>query len=201
MERNHPNMEKFNQIKWSSDDQSGSSQARSYTCSFCKRGFSNAQALGGHMNIHRRDRARIRQFSEENQLSSSETMKKANPVDHDPKNNNALAEKACLQSEFLSDHVQQSGMSYNNNNNPFWLNKREDVQAIHRGKVGSEQEIINIQQLPLLFVEEPSENDNKKVSGCGSQSEEKLDLELRLGPDPDHHDKSTTTPLSAREFF
>ncbi|CAN1841137.1 Transcriptional regulator TAC1 [Linum perenne] len=29
---------------------------RSYECSFCKRGFTNAQALGGHMNIHRRDR-------------------------------------------------------------------------------------------------------------------------------------------------
>ncbi|KAF8655158.1 hypothetical protein HU200_061295 [Digitaria exilis] len=27
-----------------------------YECSFCKRGFTNAQALGGHMNIHRKDR-------------------------------------------------------------------------------------------------------------------------------------------------
>lgn len=31
---------------------------RSYDCIFCKRGFSNAQALGGHMNIHRKDKAR-----------------------------------------------------------------------------------------------------------------------------------------------
>ncbi|OAY79787.1 Transcriptional regulator TAC1 [Ananas comosus] len=29
-----------------------------YECVFCKRGFSNAQALGGHMNIHRKDRAK-----------------------------------------------------------------------------------------------------------------------------------------------
>ncbi|KAK4802487.1 hypothetical protein SAY86_000690 [Trapa natans] len=29
---------------------------RSYTCSFCKREFQSAQALGGHMNVHRRDR-------------------------------------------------------------------------------------------------------------------------------------------------
>ncbi|CAL5065879.1 unnamed protein product [Urochloa decumbens] len=28
-----------------------------YECSFCKRGFTNAQALGGHMNIHRKDRS------------------------------------------------------------------------------------------------------------------------------------------------
>ncbi|KAI4963123.1 hypothetical protein ZWY2020_058225 [Hordeum vulgare] len=29
-----------------------------YGCVFCKRGFTTAQALGGHMNIHRRDRAK-----------------------------------------------------------------------------------------------------------------------------------------------
>lgn len=34
---------------------------RSYFCSFCKREFKSAQALGGHMNVHRRDRARLRQ--------------------------------------------------------------------------------------------------------------------------------------------
>ncbi|CAM0949000.1 unnamed protein product [Alopecurus aequalis] len=27
-----------------------------HECSFCKRGFTNAQALGGHMNIHRKER-------------------------------------------------------------------------------------------------------------------------------------------------
>ncbi|KAK9684919.1 hypothetical protein RND81_10G242500 [Saponaria officinalis] len=30
---------------------------RSYDCVFCRRGFTTAQALGGHMNIHRKDRA------------------------------------------------------------------------------------------------------------------------------------------------
>lgn len=36
---------------------------RSYSCDFCKRDFRSAQALGGHMNVHRRDRARLRQSS------------------------------------------------------------------------------------------------------------------------------------------
>lgn len=36
---------------------------RSYTCSFCKREFRSAQALGGHMNVHRRDRARLLRHS------------------------------------------------------------------------------------------------------------------------------------------
>ncbi|KAK3140379.1 hypothetical protein QOZ80_5AG0400110 [Eleusine coracana subsp. coracana] len=33
---------------------------RSYSCSFCSREFRSAQALGGHMNVHRRDRARLK---------------------------------------------------------------------------------------------------------------------------------------------
>lgn len=36
---------------------------RSYQCVFCKRGFTTAQALGGHMNIHRKDRAKTRPTS------------------------------------------------------------------------------------------------------------------------------------------
>lgn len=39
------------------------SGTRSYGCVFCKRGFTNAQALGGHMNIHRKDRTKNRQPS------------------------------------------------------------------------------------------------------------------------------------------
>ncbi|KAL7164883.1 hypothetical protein ACSBR2_040722 [Camellia fascicularis] len=35
---------------------------RSYTCTFCRREFRSAQALGGHMNVHRRDRARLHQL-------------------------------------------------------------------------------------------------------------------------------------------
>ncbi|MED6109778.1 hypothetical protein PIB30_036721 [Stylosanthes scabra] len=31
---------------------------KSYDCTFCRRGFTNAQALGGHMNIHRKDRVK-----------------------------------------------------------------------------------------------------------------------------------------------
>ncbi|KAF7825636.1 transcriptional regulator TAC1-like [Senna tora] len=38
-------------------------ETRLYNCGFCKKGFSNAQALGGHMNIHRRDRAKLKQLS------------------------------------------------------------------------------------------------------------------------------------------
>ncbi|KAH0448248.1 hypothetical protein IEQ34_022048 [Dendrobium chrysotoxum] len=43
-------------------DEPGTStgSARFYDCVYCKRGFTTAQALGGHMNMHRHDRARLR---------------------------------------------------------------------------------------------------------------------------------------------
>ncbi|KAI4377969.1 hypothetical protein MLD38_015519 [Melastoma candidum] len=37
---------------------------RSYKCTFCRRVFQSAQALGGHMNVHRRERARLSQMSQ-----------------------------------------------------------------------------------------------------------------------------------------
>lgn len=43
---------------------------RNYRCSFCKKEFKSAQALGGHMNVHRRDRARMRLSSPNSLLDS-----------------------------------------------------------------------------------------------------------------------------------
>ncbi|MED6163439.1 hypothetical protein PIB30_079950 [Stylosanthes scabra] len=51
---------------------------RSYSCSFCRREFRSAQALGGHMNVHRRDRARLKQ--QQHQPSSP-------TINHDQDNN------------------------------------------------------------------------------------------------------------------
>ncbi|KAL6178556.1 hypothetical protein ACLB2K_050074 [Fragaria x ananassa] len=42
---------------------------RSYTCTFCRREFRSAQALGGHMNVHRRDRARLHQAQHPSSIS------------------------------------------------------------------------------------------------------------------------------------
>uniref|UniRef100_A0A0A0L4H6 C2H2-type domain-containing protein n=1 Tax=Cucumis sativus TaxID=3659 RepID=A0A0A0L4H6_CUCSA len=42
------------------DDNENDPTKRPYECTFCKRGFTNAQALGGHMNIHRKDRAKAK---------------------------------------------------------------------------------------------------------------------------------------------
>ncbi|KAK4338716.1 hypothetical protein RND71_043203 [Anisodus tanguticus] len=44
---------------------------RFYECVFCKRGFNTAQALGGHMNIHRKDKASKKKPSTTDNLFSS----------------------------------------------------------------------------------------------------------------------------------
>lgn len=43
-----------------SEETDEATAGRSYGCVFCKRGFTTAQALGGHMNIHRKDRAKTK---------------------------------------------------------------------------------------------------------------------------------------------
>ncbi|CAN6170483.1 unnamed protein product [Urochloa humidicola] len=59
---------------------------RSYTCTFCRREFRSAQALGGHMNVHRRDRARLRQCAspdhEHGDVVHQADAHKQQPADH-----------------------------------------------------------------------------------------------------------------------
>ncbi|KAI4370582.1 hypothetical protein MLD38_018922 [Melastoma candidum] len=58
---------------------------KSYSCTFCSREFRSAQALGGHMNVHRRDRASLK-------LSQSgQTEKEAETTtDHHPNKDRCL---------------------------------------------------------------------------------------------------------------
>ncbi|XP_031106935.1 probable transcriptional regulator RABBIT EARS [Ipomoea triloba] len=53
------------------DDKAAAWPPRSYSCSFCKREFRSAQALGGHMNVHRRDRAKLKRSNNSNTMASS----------------------------------------------------------------------------------------------------------------------------------
>ncbi|MCD7452346.1 hypothetical protein HAX54_016274 [Datura stramonium] len=53
---------------------------RCYACSFCKREFRSAQALGGHMNVHRRDRARLKQSRRVNEGQTKPSQAGSKPA-------------------------------------------------------------------------------------------------------------------------
>ncbi|XP_055808407.1 zinc finger protein 11-like [Solanum dulcamara] len=90
-------MEKSNQIiTWSSEELLGLGHVKFYRCSFCKRGFSNAQALGGHMNIHRRDRARLREFSSDQNLLSLDITNSVFPPPSPLANDDSLQREVSL---------------------------------------------------------------------------------------------------------
>ncbi|KAG0497744.1 hypothetical protein HPP92_002435 [Vanilla planifolia] len=66
------------------DSPDGTYCGRSYDCIFCKRGFSTAQALGGHMNIHRKDRAQSRHPNRVYSFASLEAESCSRLRDHNP---------------------------------------------------------------------------------------------------------------------
>ncbi|XP_074356301.1 uncharacterized protein LOC141696003 [Apium graveolens] len=60
-----PSAKKSDHVPGATSDEQHStlsqSQSRRYECNYCKGGFSTAQALGGHMNIHRKVKAKLKQ--------------------------------------------------------------------------------------------------------------------------------------------
>ncbi|KAK7312452.1 hypothetical protein VNO77_36323 [Canavalia gladiata] len=143
--------------------------SRSYECNFCKRGFSNAQALGGHMNIHRKDKAKLKQQQSSNQTHPS---------------------------------LDQSKSDEQRNKSNWNWNVSQQEHASSRA--------IHTRQLPL-FAESPTSNETlRKPQGQTTTTTTEqtllstqdrpsleLDLELRLGPEPQDSSEETGT----RKFF
>lgn len=158
-------------------DQVGPSQFRSYDCTFCKRGFSNAQALGGHMNIHRRDRAKLNEVSSNSSQPSLDITKK-NPFQHQviSTNLNSL--------ELESSEEKGCTLSW-----PGIYPRKDD------GAVSREETYMGERRKLQLFDEMPSGNEYWRLGSCSGGREERkiqsiagsagveLDLELRLGPE------------------
>ncbi|MBA0634353.1 hypothetical protein Godav_024780 [Gossypium davidsonii] len=181
METDQPAPE--NPDKASSDEQ-GASPARSYDCTFCKRGFSNAQALGGHMNIHRRDKAKLKQPSPTHETTAT-----------------------TQQSNFDISRIIPS-YSHTPSSHGKWRWVLQDDGADARTDKTSDHIVgSQIRQLPL-FDEKPSKSDQNPRSQVQEGLEKgfsstqpplgsELDLELRLGPEP--HDSSP--PKTTKKFF
>ncbi|XP_030533860.1 transcriptional regulator TAC1-like [Rhodamnia argentea] len=153
---------------------------RSYECTFCKRGFTNAQALGGHMNIHRKDRAKGKQAP-----GAAPTMRKT----YDPYviASNHIGSKSGRvplnydqgKDEETQRNHSQKGLQASAVNPKNYLESCQCVPSLHSLQRGDG--ILLDASLSLRVG--PS---NMESAGEVERAEklEEVDLELRLGRDP-----------------
>lgn len=162
--------EKFN------DDNTGI--GRSYECNFCKRGFTNAQALGGHMNIHRKDKLKAKQNNFHHQESSKLT-KEANHVF----DNSRYYAPISSHHDELQHHYSRAQMStyqfhFQLPQNPSYQhvsNHHHDDSRLRHDNYFDPNN-LNLRIGPTLINDDDEEGGGKK-----NVDESELDLELRLG--------------------
>ncbi|XWS46938.1 hypothetical protein CRYUN_Cryun14cG0111100 [Craigia yunnanensis] len=154
---------------------------RSYECVFCKRGFTTAQALGGHMNIHRKDRAKSRPSSvpivsgkvDDENYASLRSYSYPPIQSYQPHYSIAPEVHVSYQTFFPASgwgfrpphtHHDELFVDNSHNLNPFG---EEDWPRSLGLQIGPSH---------------VDDHENKKRDG--SSQEDELDLELRLGHDP-----------------
>ncbi|KAK6929819.1 hypothetical protein RJ641_003913 [Dillenia turbinata] len=170
---------------------------RSYECIFCKRGFTNAQALGGHMNIHRKDRAKTKQVvtPSSNVLSSSSSS-------HVPPNKPLVEDHFTSSRMFFPPQVSCDqtphvfvGMEAQRNYQMYLQSSPTSPRRIttrtYNFEASIDHDLHVPRSSPFSLNEEgfgvnlnlqigPSRGEENKED----QKEDKLDLELRLGHHP-----------------
>lgn len=149
---------------------------RSYTCTFCRREFRSAQALGGHMNVHRRDRARLHETPTLPQLHPSPP-----PILIQTAGREFAANGLCLVYPFLPN---PSSIIFPN---PSPLDYSSHFVTNKSAETALNSAVSSTNTEPSASIS----NDNNKNSNRGlhentkdSGGEEELDLELRLGQRP-----------------
>ncbi|PIA45294.1 hypothetical protein AQUCO_01700675v1 [Aquilegia coerulea] len=143
---------------------------RYYECVFCKQGFTTAQALGGHMNIHRRERARNRQPT----LPTATTQ----PMED--------YSRAALISRPTSSHLpcysqpQETPSNYHMYLPPSPSSSRHP-RLSHTNQSKRSLRLFEEDHYTNLGLQIGSNEEDQKMQ-YGEQDE--VDLELRLGHDP-----------------
>lgn len=182
---------------------------RSYSCNFCRREFRSAQALGGHMNVHRRDRARLKL------LSTTKSNLTDNNYDHrqDVANINidenpslvSHTKKSDFVSSFLVNHEKTlsffclSNDGENKDLIPFKISHNNEKASSFIGLNTGSTSVVDDKDMPnrnkrrkldtssssLLITKLPDkvEDQMPKVDDDAPKKDD-LDLELRLGDRP-----------------
>ncbi|KAG6539011.1 zinc finger protein 11-like [Zingiber officinale] len=143
---------------------------RSYSCSFCRREFRSAQALGGHMNVHRRDRARLKQSVEEGGVPADHAVALLNPDHHRPYLRASEASAVATARDFIS-------LSQARDTTPAASSFLDSAAA--RKRIADGEESFRAKK---WRTEELASNDHEVLKLLKPpRPVEELDLELRLG--------------------
>ncbi|KAE8686179.1 basic helix-loop-helix family protein [Hibiscus syriacus] len=165
--------------KSSSEDTDDIRTGRSYECVFCRRGFTTAQALGGHMNIHRKERAKS------SRPSSLPRFADKVSVYDDDNYNVTLNPKPCppIQSyrpHYSVDLHEVLPVSYQTFfPDSGWGCRPQNSDELF---VDNSQHVNHWPRSTLSLGIGPFDHENNNT--YGSSQEYELDLELRLGHDP-----------------
>ncbi|CAA0836374.1 Probable transcriptional regulator RABBIT EARS [Striga hermonthica] len=150
---------------------------RSYSCTFCHREFRSAQALGGHMNVHRRDRARLKQQPDPPVFPNPNCPEIPGPrsgfcvtrVLSGPASRSGFVaqkrvrEVSVLGSGLVFDLVDEDEM------------RSGKKRRVEEKRAGSEDLVPILSEVERCIVVQP-----EVIKSCSGPVEE-LDLELRLG--------------------
>ncbi|GJU51696.1 transcriptional regulator SUPERMAN-like protein [Tanacetum coccineum] len=146
------------------DDQTELQDGRSYGCMYCKHGFTTAQALGGHMNVHRKDKAKSR---------SSFSSKKTNS-----KHNQPCSITSCTLGHHQEGQTQEFLLSSSPTITDENCGKYQNLSGSMTSPSLEEMRVLGL-SLSLEFGQSLQEESMR-----GRNEDKELDLELRLGYDP-----------------
>ncbi|KGN60398.1 transcriptional regulator SUPERMAN [Cucumis sativus] len=164
---------------------------RSYTCTYCRREFRSAQALGGHMNVHRRDRARLHHQAPS---SSSNPMK---PSSTSSSNSNSFiiptpdfngGGSLCLLYQFPNPNSINGGINTSSSTLNAYIHSPSSLFSMPHHSFNTYPSSTSVSQAFPMNDDnhrrlETSTYSASMENNNGSQ-DEVLDLELRLGHGP-----------------
>nr|GLL43603.1 transcriptional regulator SUPERMAN-like [Ipomoea trifida] len=143
---------------------------RSYECAFCKRGFTNAQALGGHMNIHRKDKLKA---AKQNNISHHQQQQSPpRKPNYDQQYSDTRAGWATAQLSYQFNYSPPSNPSY------------QQVYYHHTRMYGDFMGANNDLSLrvgPSNVEDDEDEGRKEESDDDEEETTDEVDLELRLG--------------------
>ncbi|XVF11033.1 hypothetical protein REPUB_Repub07fG0234500 [Reevesia pubescens] len=164
---------------------------RSYTCTFCRREFRSAQALGGHMNVHRRDRARLHQTQHGSagaliDPSSSSSSTTSSSTLLLPTREFATNGGLCLLYQLPSPNGVFTSPPINacSIDSPSTLLSISPFHHPSNNLMATTAQSINFPVTPPPGLNNLNDGNHISSSNCKETSIEELDLELRLGHRP-----------------